>query len=91
MIILSLHIHVVPNPYDFVSYVEHQRRSLAEWPSCSISYNDSEWRPVAVKLQNSEIEFTEVTNLLKAYDNNLSKYGHSAKFVPQRKESHDVE
>uniref|UniRef100_A0A673L3E5 Alanyl (membrane) aminopeptidase b n=1 Tax=Sinocyclocheilus rhinocerous TaxID=307959 RepID=A0A673L3E5_9TELE len=44
MIILSLDIHVVPNPYDFVSYVECQRRSLAEWPNCSISYNDSEWR-----------------------------------------------
>lgn len=53
MIILSLHIHVIPNPYDFVSYVEHQSRSLAECSNYSIPYNYSEWRLRAVKLQKS--------------------------------------
>ncbi len=67
MIILSLHIHVVPNPYDFLSYVEHQRRSLAEWPSCSISYNDSELGPGAVKFQNSKIEVVHTFCILILY------------------------
>lgn len=36
------HLHAVPNPYDFLSSLEHKRRCLAECLSRSFPFND-EW------------------------------------------------
>lgn len=35
--------HIVQNPYDVLSYVEHKKRRLAECSRCSFSYIESEW------------------------------------------------
>lgn len=39
---LSVIIYSDPKWYDFLSYVENKRRSLAECPGCSFPYNDSD-------------------------------------------------
>lgn len=55
--------HVVPNSYDYLSYVE-KRRYFEECSHCSIPYNVSECGPGPVKLQKAPYMIVSISHAL---------------------------
>lgn len=49
--LLVVNPHIFPSLYDFLLFVDHKRRCLAQCSRCSFSYSESRQWPGAVKLQ----------------------------------------
>lgn len=78
--------HIFPRLYEFILFVDHKRRCLAQCSCCSFSFSDSRQWPGAVNLQrgpnhHKSINYEQIPSLLRAC---FEKRAKSKSFLSQR-------
>lgn len=83
---LVVNPHIFPSLYDFLLFVDHNRRCLAQCSRCSFSYSECRQWPGPVKLQrgpkhHKSINYKHIPSLLKPCFEKRAKF---KSFLSQR-------